>query len=84
MSEYELPLSERVLITLHNLGATSGDMAKRADEVAKFVQADENEINQILERLGSEGYASSYVNSGGSRRHYLTRTGIIRVCSLFS
>lgn len=84
MSEYDLPLSERLLVTLHNLGATSGDMAKRADELALFVQADVNEINQILDRLVSEGYAVSYVNSGGSRKLYLTRTGIIRVCSLFS
>jgi DNA-binding PadR family transcriptional regulator len=84
LNEHELPLSERILITLHNLGATTADMAKKADELAQFVQADINEINPILDRLVSEGYASSLINGGGNKKHYLTRTGIIRVCSLFS
>jgi len=37
LSEYDLPLSERLLITLHNLCATNGDMAKKSDELVQIL-----------------------------------------------
>lgn len=84
LSGYNLPLSERILISLHNLCATSNQMAVMSDELARILQVDVNEVNQNLDRFISEGYISAYNDNEGNRRFYLTSTGIIRVCSLFS
>lgn len=84
LSGYELPLSERVLISLHNLCATSGQMAVKSDEVARALQAGVNEVNQNMERYVNEGYVSAFHDNDGNRRFFLTSRGIIRVCSLFS
>lgn len=84
LNDYNLPLSERLLISLHNLCATSGEMAKKSDELAQFLQASTDEVNQSLDRHVSDGYVVSFCDNEGNRRFYLTRTGIIRVCSLFS
>jgi DNA-binding MarR family transcriptional regulator len=84
LSDYNLPLSERILISLHNLCATSNQMAVRSDELARILQVDVNEVNQNLDRFISEGYISAFHDNEGNRRFYLTNTGIIRVCSLFS
>ena len=84
LSEYDLPLSERLLITLHNLCATSGDMAKKSDELVQILQTDTDEVNQNLNRHISDGYVAAFTDNEGNRRFYLTNTGIIRVCSLFS
>ncbi len=84
LSGYDLPLSERLLISLHNLCATSNQMAVRSDELARILQVDVNEVNQNLDRHVSEGYVLAYHDNEGNRRFYLTNTGIIRVCSLFS
>ena len=71
-------------MTLHNLCATSGEWARRSDELAQILQADVNEVNQILDRHISEGYVVSFTDHEGKRKYHLTSTGIIRVCSLFS
>lgn len=84
LNDYNLPLSERLLISLHNLCATSGEMAKKSDELAQILQASTDEVNQSLDRHVSEGYVAAFCDNEGNRRFYLTSTGIIRVCSLFS
>jgi hypothetical protein len=84
LAEYGLPLSERLLITLHNLCATSGDMAKNSGELAQILQTSVDEVNQNMDRHVSDGYVASFNDNEGNRRFYLTNTGIIRVCSLFS
>jgi len=77
-------LSERLLISLHNLCATSGEMARKSEDLAQILQADINAVNQNLDKHVSDGYVAAYHDHEGSRRFYLTSTGIIRVCSLFS
>ena len=84
LNGYNLPLSEKLLITLHNLCATSGEMAKKSGELAQIHQASIDEVNQNLDRHVSDGYVAAFNDNEGNRRFYLTRTGIIRVCSLFS
>jgi hypothetical protein len=84
LTEYDLPLSERLLISLHNLCATSGDMAKKSEELAQILQTSIDEVNQNLDKHISGGYVASFYDNEGNRRFYLTNTGIIRVCSLFS
>ena len=84
LNEYETSLSERLLISLHNLCATSGEMARRSDDLAQIVQTDVNTVNQCMDKHVSDGYVVSYFDNEGNRRFYLTSRGIIRVCSLFS
>ncbi len=84
LNEYDLPLSERLLIILHNLCATSGDMAKRSSELAETLHTNIDEVNHNLDRHASDGYVAAFTDNEGNRRFYLTNTGIIRVCSLFS
>jgi len=84
LNEKDYRLSERLLLILHNLGATSRERAKKSDELAQILETDVNEVNQILDRYQSEGYTISLADDEGNIRHYLTGTGIIRVCSLFT
>ena len=84
LNEYEASLSERLLISLHNLCATSGEMARRSEDLAQIVQTDINTVNQSMEKHVSDGYVDAYYDNEGKRRFYLTSRGIIRVCSLFS
>lgn len=80
----ELPFPDKVLQTLHNLCATAADLARRSDEVAKLLQKDPNEIESILDKYKSEGFAESFVDNEGKKRYYLNGRGIIKVCSLFT
>jgi len=84
LNEYETSLSERLLISLHNLCATSGEMARRSEDLAQILQTDMKTVNQNLDKHISDGYVAAHYDHEGSRRFYLTNTGIIRVCSLFS
>ena len=84
LNEYETSLAERLLISLHNLCATSGEMARRGEDLAQILQTDINAVNQNLDKHVSDGYVAAYYDHEGNRRFYLTSTGIIRVCSLFS
>jgi hypothetical protein len=80
----ELPFPDKVLQTLHNLCATAADLARRGEEVARLLQKDPNEIESILDRYKSEGFAESFYDNEGKKRYYLNGRGIIKVCSLFT
>ncbi len=80
----ELPLPEKILQTLHNLCATAPDLARRGDELAQVLQIDVGELEAILDNYKSEGFAESYVDSEGKKRYYLTGSGIIKICAIFT
>lgn len=80
----ELPFPDKVLQTLHNLCATAADLARRSEEVARIIKRDQAEIESILDRYKSEGFAESFYDNEGKKRYYLTGRGIIKVCSLFT
>ena len=80
----ELPLSERILQTLHNLCATAPDLARRSEDLAQVLQIDLGEIERTLDGYKAEGFAESFVDNEGKRRYYLTGSGIIKVCALFT
>jgi DNA-binding MarR family transcriptional regulator len=84
LSEYEASLSERLLITLHNLCATSGEMAKKSEDLAQILQTDVGTVNYNLDKHVSDGYVADCRDQEGNRRFFLTSKGIIRVSSLFS
>ncbi len=80
----ELPLSERILQTLHNLCATAPDLARRSEELSQVLQLDLGELERILDNYKAEGFAESFVDGEGKKRYYLTGSGIIKVCALFT
>lgn len=80
----ELPPSEKLLQTLHNLCATAPDLARRSEELAQVLQLDINEVETILDNYGLEGYVEGFTDNEGKKRYYLTGSGIIKVCALFT
>jgi DNA-binding PadR family transcriptional regulator len=80
----ELPLSEKVLQTLHNLCATAPDLARRSEELSQVLQLDVGELERILDRYKAEGFAESFIDNEGKKKYYLTGSGIIKVCALFT
>ncbi len=80
----ELPFPDKVLQTLHNLCATAADLARTSEEVAGILQHHQGEIEGILDKYKSEGFAESFVDDDGKKRYYVTGRGIIKVCSLFT
>jgi hypothetical protein len=84
MSETDLPSAERLLISLHTLCATSGNRARKSEEFAHILQTNIDEINQNLDQHIHGRYVAFFYDSEEHRRFYLTNTGIIRVCALFS
>jgi len=80
----ELPLSEKILQTLHNLCATAPDLARKSEELSQVLQIDVNEVERILDNYKSEGFTESFIDNEGKKRYYLTGRGIIKVCALFT
>lgn len=80
----ELPLSEKILQTLHNLCATSPEMARRNDELSQILHVDVNELDRILDDYKRQGFAESCTDNEGKKRYYLTGSGIIRICAIFT
>lgn len=80
----ELPLSEKILQTLHNLCATAPDLARRSEEVAQILQINISEVEKTLDNYKLEGFVESFDDNEGKRRYYLTGRGIIKVCALFT
>jgi hypothetical protein len=80
----ELPLSEKILQTLHNLCATSPDLARRSEELSQVLQVDINELEGILDDYKRQGFAESFTDSEGKKRYYLTGSGIIKICAIFT
>ena len=80
----ELPVSEKILQTLHNLCATAPDLARRSEELSQVLQIDLNEIEKTLDNYKLEGFTEGFVDNEGKKRYYLTGSGIIKVCALFT
>lgn len=80
----DLPISEKILQTLHNLCATAPDLARRSEELAQVMQLDITEVERILDNYALEDHVKSFADNEGKKRYYLTAKGIIKVCALFT
>jgi len=80
----ELPISEKILQTLHNLCATAPDLARKSEELSQVLHVDLGELERILDNYKVEGFAESFLDGEGKKRYYLTGSGIIKVCALFT
>ena len=84
MSVDNIPIQERLLLIMHNLGVMRPEAAKNAGELAGFLQAAIEHVTNILSKHEADGYVKSHQNQGDNKKFYLTEAGIIRVCSFFT
>jgi hypothetical protein len=84
MLREELPIPEKILQMLHNLCATAPDLARRSEELSQVLQVDLSEIEKVLDSYKIEGFTEFFVDNEGKKRYYLTGSGIIKVCALFT
>jgi len=80
----DLPVSEKILQTLHNLCATAPDLARKSEELAWLLQLSVVDVEKILDGYCCEGYVESFTDGQGKKWYYLTGKGIIKVCALFT
>lgn len=80
----EIPIPEKMLQTLHNLCATAPDLARRSEELSQVLQIALNDVEKVLDNYKAEGFVDSFVDNEGKKRYYVTGSGIIKVCALFT
>jgi hypothetical protein len=84
LTEENIPLGEKVLLTMHNLCVIRPEVAKTANEVAQLLQNAKDYVLNTLNKHEVEGYVKSYIDKSGSKRFYLSGVGMIKVCSIFT
>jgi hypothetical protein len=84
MEEENIPTSDRLLLTMHNLCAVRPEIAKTEEELSKIIQVALEYTQNVLDSFEREGYVKSLIDQNGRKRFYLTGMGILRVCSSFT
>ncbi len=79
----EQPNQLRLLVMLHNIGATEESKALAIQEIAEWTRMETSELQVHLNKLIELGYAQSY-RSEETDKYYLTVDGIRKVLSLYS
>ena len=79
----EQPDQLRLLIMLHNIGATESSKALTIDEISDWTRMETLELQVHLQKLIELGYTQSFL-SQEVEKYYLTVDGIRKVLSLYS
>ena len=79
----EQPNQLRLLIMLHNIGATEASKGLTIDQISEWTRMDAPELNVHLQKLIELGYTQT-VRSDGNNKYHLTIDGIRKVLSLYS
>ena len=79
----EQPNQLRLLIMLHNIGATEASKALSIDQITEWTRMDVSELEVYLKNLIQLGYAQ-LVYSEEFDKYHLTTDGIRKVLSLYS
>jgi DNA-binding MarR family transcriptional regulator len=79
----EQPNQLRLLVMLHNIGATESSKALAIKEIAEWTRMEAPELQVHLDKLIELGYVESY-RSEETDKFYLTIDGIRKVLSLYS
>ncbi|HID91105.1 TPA: hypothetical protein EYP44_03995 [Candidatus Bathyarchaeota archaeon] len=77
-------LHYQLLLAMHNLCIVREESAKTVDEIARHTGIEAQRTRSILRELVNSGYVGDFVGDDGRERFFLTRLGIIKVCSLFT
>lgn len=79
----EQPNQLRLLIMLHNIGATEASKALTIDQVVEWTRMKAQELQGHLNKLIELGYAQ-HLRSEEKDKYHLTIDGIRKVLSLYS
>jgi len=80
----ECPEDTRILLSMHILGAVDRENAKRPAELAELLGISVAKLHGLLQKLLDSGYLACYRDDLRRLRYFLTKQGIVRVCSAFS
>lgn len=83
MSERKLPISDRLLLLMHNLGIVDEKRSQTADELRRTTKIPVQELVNSLRKHEESGYVKG-TNDQKAMRYFLTGKGIIRVSSTFT
>ena len=76
--------TERILLAMHNLSLVSAERGWTGQEIANKISMSKDDVLRILNELEMTGYARSFLDLNGSKRFYLSGSGIIKISSLFT
>ena len=79
----EQPNQFRLLVMLHNIGATESSKALAIEEIVEWTRMEASELQVHLNKLIELGYVELY-RSEETDKYYLTVDGIRKVLSLYS
>ena len=79
----EQPNQLRLLIMLHNIGATEEQKALTINQISEWTRMDTPELQGHIQKLIELGYALHF-HSEENDKYYLTTDGIRKVLSLYS
>jgi len=79
----QVPEEFRVLSMMHNIGAINPERSLSTDELALWTGMDAVTIMTHLQKLREGGYVE-FVQISGIEKYHVTRTGIMKVLTLYS
>jgi len=59
-------------------------LARRSEELSQVLQINLGEVERILDGYKAEGFVDSFADNEGKKRYFVTGSGIIKVCALFT
>jgi DNA-binding IclR family transcriptional regulator len=80
----EFPDDLRILVLMHIRGAVDSENAKRPAELAELLGMSVAKLHGLLQTLLDSGYVACYRDDLRRLRYFLTKLGIVKVCSAFS
>ncbi len=80
----QLSTEHGLLLVLYALGIMSEDSSKTLREIAKLCGASRKRILALLKKLIENGFVIEYQDAVGKLKYYLSKTGIVRSCSVFT
>jgi DNA-binding MarR family transcriptional regulator len=80
----EFPEELRILLVMHILGIVEEENAKRPAELAELLGMSVARLHGLLQKLLVSGYVTCYRDDLRRLRYFLTKLGIVKVCSAFS
>ncbi len=79
----ELPDDMRLLVMLHNIGATESGRSLNAQQISEWTKMDNQTLRFHLHKLIELGYVQSF-HAEGIDKYHLTLDGIRKVLSMYS
>lgn len=79
----EVPEEFRVLSMMHNIGAITPERSLTPDELAQWTGMDAPNVKTHLQKLREGGYVE-FLEIDGMEKYHVTRTGIMKVLTLYS